>query len=318
MTPEQEDSYAAMSAKRDAVEVRDTRSHREAIDRRVRHSSRDNSGVAWDQTRMRRVHVNGVDLEYHEEGEGIPVVFSHGSGSDLRFWKPQHRAFAEHYRFVAYSRRSFGSSEGGPDGGAAADDHAGDLVALIGQLEAGPVHLVGFSAATSLLAALRAHDFLRTLTIVEPNVPSLLAGDEEGETILAWWRNQNDRVRAEAGDDPMRQAELWFELVNNQGPGRFGDQPAAFREMWMLNMTMTRPAATSVSPLTCDRLRELPVPTLALGAEHGMPYSRLIVERLAACLPDCQFVVVPAVTHFMSYQAPTTFNDLVLDFLAGR
>ncbi len=205
-----------------------------------------------------------------------------------------------------------------PDGGAAADDHADDLVALIRQLQAGPVHLVGFSAATALLAAQRAPDCLRTLTIIEPNVPSLLAGDEEGETILAWWRNQNDRVRADAGGDPIRQAELWFELVNNRGPGRFADQPAAFREMWVKNMITTRPTAASGSPLTCDRLGELFIPALVVGAEHGIPYSRLIVERLAACLPDCRFVVVPAVTHFMSFQAPKTFNDLVLAFLAGR
>lgn len=129
-----------------------------------------------------------ASIEYHEDGEGIPVVFSHGAGSDLRFWEQQRRAFAEKYRFVAYSRRSFGSSEAGPDGGASADDHADDLVALIRHLQAGPVHLVGFSAATALLAALAAPDFLRTLTIVEPNVPSLEAVGHIGVCVcrLAW------------------------------------------------------------------------------------------------------------------------------------
>ncbi len=40
---------------------------------------------------MPRVHVNGVDLDYVDEGTGIPVVFSHGGSSDLRYWEPQRR-----------------------------------------------------------------------------------------------------------------------------------------------------------------------------------------------------------------------------------
>jgi pimeloyl-ACP methyl ester carboxylesterase len=47
-----------------------------------------------------------------------------------------------------------------------------------------------------------------------------------------------------------------------------------------------------------------------------MPYSRLIVDRLAACISGSRLVVIPGATHFMSYQAPELFNEAVLDFLA--
>jgi pimeloyl-ACP methyl ester carboxylesterase len=47
-----------------------------------------------------------------------------------------------------------------------------------------------------------------------------------------------------------------------------------------------------------------------------MPYSRVIVDRLACCVPDSRRVVIPSVTHFMSYQNPDVFNGVVLDFLA--
>jgi pimeloyl-ACP methyl ester carboxylesterase len=267
---------------------------------------------------LTRIRVNGVDLEYVEEGMGVPVVFCHGGGSDVRYWEPQRASFAERYRFVAYSRRFHGTAAWAIDGDYSADAHVADLLAIIRRLEAGPVHLVGFSASIALRAALRQPDLVRTLTIIEPNVPWLLEGDDEGEAVLVWWRRQNDRVRAEAGDDRHRHAELWFELVNNQGPGTFAAQPAAFREMWIENMTAGRPAAPEPSPLTCDRLRAIPVPTLAIGAEYGMPYSRRIVERLASCIPGCRESVVPGVTHFMSFQEPETFNDLVLAFVGAN
>jgi pimeloyl-ACP methyl ester carboxylesterase len=262
--------------------------------------------------------VNGVDLEYLDEGTGIPVVFSHGGSSDLRYWEPQRRAFSAHHRFVAYSQRFHGAGPWPAGGDYSADAHASDLVAIMRGLETGPVHLVGFSAAIALRAALREPGLIRSLTIIEPNVPWLLDGDPEGEAALAWWREQNERVRAESAADPERQAMLWFELVNNQGPGTFAVQPEAFRRMWLDNFGAKRPAAPPPEPLTCGQFGAMTTPTLVLAAEYGMPYSQRIVDRLAGCIPGSRLVVIPSVTHFMSFQAPEVFNAAVLEFLAQR
>ncbi|CAN5126552.1 hypothetical protein BH18CHL2_BH18CHL2_08250 [soil metagenome] len=261
--------------------------------------------------------MNGVELEYTEEGSAVPVVFSHGGSSDLRYWEPQREIFAARYRFVAYSRRFHGIGPWPAKGDSSADAHVSDLVAIMRRLEAGPVHLVGFSTAITLRAALREPGLLRSLTIIEPNVPWLLEGDPEGEAALAWWRHENERVQAEAAGDAERGAKLWFELVNNRGPGTFDAQPEAFRRMWLDNFNARRPAAPPPEQLRCERLGAITAPTLAVGAEYGMPYSRRIVDTLARCIPGSRLVVIPSVTHFMSYQEPATFNDAVLDFLAA-
>ena len=49
--------------------------------------------------------VNGTTLAYLERGEGDPVVFVHGTISDLRTWQQQLPAIGASYRAVAYSRR---------------------------------------------------------------------------------------------------------------------------------------------------------------------------------------------------------------------
>ena len=252
------------------------------------------------------VHVNGVELEYVEEGTGVPVVFSHGGSSDLRYWEPQRKVFAAHYRFIGYSHRFHGTAEA----------HTNDLVAIMRRLATGPVHLVGFSTAIALRAALREPGLVRSLTIIEPNVPWLLEGDPKGEAVLRWWRDENDRVGAESADDADRRAALWFELVNNRGPKTFDAQPEALRRMWLDNFNARRPAAPPPEPLTCERLAAITAPTLVLAAEHGMPYSRLIADRLAGCIPASRLEVIPGVTHFMSHQEPNAFNDIVLSFIA--
>jgi pimeloyl-ACP methyl ester carboxylesterase len=260
------------------------------------------------------IRVNGVELEYADEGTGVPVVFSHGGSSDLRYWEPQREAFGARYQFVAYSRRFHGSSARAGDGDDAPDAHADDLLAIIRRLEAGPVHLVGFSTATALHATLCDPSLVRSLTVIEPNVPWLLEGDPEGEAVLAWWGAENERVRFEAGGDAERLAKLWFELVNNRGQNTFDAQPEAFRSMWLDNFDAPRPGHPT--PLTRKQLSAITTPTLVLAAEYGMPYSRRIVEVLARCIPSSRMVVSPSVTHFMSYQQPDVFNEAVLDFLA--
>src|SRR4029434_1137617 len=55
---------------------------------------------------VHQLHVHGVDLPYLDQGTGAPVVFVHGSFSDLRFWEPQRQAVAQQYRFIALDRKS--------------------------------------------------------------------------------------------------------------------------------------------------------------------------------------------------------------------
>ena len=260
------------------------------------------------------VHLNGVDLEYVDEGTGVPVVFSHGGSSDLRYWEPQREFFASRYRFIAYSHRYHGRGPMPSQGDYSAAAHVRDLMALIARLGE-PAHLVGFSTAIALRTVVRAADNIRSLTVIEPNVPWLLEGDPEGEAVLAWWRAQNQRVVAEAAGNDLRRAELWFELVNNRGPGTFTAQPQELRRMWLDNFNAPRPAAPTPAPLTAAELGSIRTPALVLGAEFGMPYSRSIVERVAKTISRSQLVTLPDVTHFMSYQTPDSFNHAVHDFV---
>jgi pimeloyl-ACP methyl ester carboxylesterase len=168
--------------------------------------------------RVSRLAVNGGELEYVDEGWRVPVVFSHGGASDIRYWEPQRAAFTAEHRFVAYSRRFHGGGAWLPEADASPEAHAEDLTAIMSQLAAGPVHVVGFSTAVALSAAAREPALFRSLTIVEPNVPSLLTDDAVDRNVLRTWRSATERLRELYGADPARHAATWFELVNNFWP----------------------------------------------------------------------------------------------------
>jgi pimeloyl-ACP methyl ester carboxylesterase len=263
----------------------------------------------------RPIAVNGVELDYVDQGSGDPVVFSHGGASDLRYWEPQRSTFAPRFRFIAYTRRFHGDGAWPATADASPEAHADDLIEVVRRLEQASVHLVGFSAATALHAAVREPSLFRSLTIFEPNAPSLLTDDPADQAVLADWQSATARLRIEHRDDAGAYARHWFELVNNAGSGTFQDQPEEFRRMWLENFGAKRSPSTGPE-LSCSALDAVTMPALALGSEFGMPYSRRILRRVAECIPGCELKVLPGVTHFASFQAPSVFNAAVLDFIA--
>jgi hypothetical protein len=83
---------------------------------------------------------DGVELHYEERGQGIPVVFVHGSLSDGSYWHDQLAPFAEPgFRAIAYSRRYNFPNTNKPRPGYSAVVDADDLAALIQKLHLGKV-----------------------------------------------------------------------------------------------------------------------------------------------------------------------------------
>jgi pimeloyl-ACP methyl ester carboxylesterase len=274
---------------------------------------------------MHRVHVNGIDLFYVEQGTGIPVVFVHGAWMDLRYWEPQRTAIAAHYRFVAYNLRYHGTAPW-PDAGQhfSIATHSADLAAFIRHLNSGPVHLVGLSAGGRLvtLMALEQPELVRSLTVLEPPIDELLADSSEVQPVRDEWIIAFEPIRTAAlAGDAARSAKLFFNLANNQGPGAFESQPETFRQM-VLDNARTIPlqllAVRERSAISRTGLSDLKLPTLVVGGEQSPRYLSLINEVLAQCIPDSRVVAIPGATHLMSHQNPNAFNQALSDFLAQQ
>ncbi|MEZ5449350.1 MAG: alpha/beta hydrolase [Thiolinea sp.] len=54
------------------------------------------------------VAINGVDLEYMDVGKE-PIIFVHGAVSDYRTWGYYLLPISEQHRYIAYSRRYYGT-----------------------------------------------------------------------------------------------------------------------------------------------------------------------------------------------------------------
>ncbi len=92
-----------------------------------------------------RENSGDIELYYEDHGSGKPVVLIHGWPLSGRSWEKQTSALLEAgYRVVTYDRRGFGESSK-PTFGYEYDTLAGDLHALLTELDLRDAALVGFS-----------------------------------------------------------------------------------------------------------------------------------------------------------------------------
>ncbi len=151
--------------------------------------SSDETGSTTDASsaRLTEIQVNGITLNYIERGQGDTVLLVHGTAGDYRTWDGQIEAFSRDHRVISYSRRYHYPNGWPPTASSfSAVIHAEDLAALIQRLDVGPVHLVGhsFGAFISLLVARENPELVRSLTLAEPPVMSLVATTPVGDALV--------------------------------------------------------------------------------------------------------------------------------------
>jgi 3-oxoadipate enol-lactonase len=58
-----------------------------------------------------KTKINGINIHYHDEGEGLPVIFIHAFALHQRMWKEQVAALKNRYRCITLDLRGFGHSD---------------------------------------------------------------------------------------------------------------------------------------------------------------------------------------------------------------
>lgn len=120
--------------------------------------------------------ITTVDLDgpvfVRDLGAGDPILLVHGLGGSMHNWDPIVWELAERHRVIAPDLVGFGLTR--PDGrSATVDANRKMLERLIGELDAGPVTVMGNSMGglISILLASRAPDLVSRLVLVNPAAP---------------------------------------------------------------------------------------------------------------------------------------------------
>lgn len=284
--------------------------------------------------RLPRISVDGAELAYREQGSGDPVVFVHGTASDVRTWEAQLPALAGSYRAIAYSRRYAVPNADITPG---VDDqmlpHVDDLVSFLRAIGAAPAHLIGHSwgGFICLLTAIRHPEVVRSLVVAEPPVLSLFVSTPPRPAELLPLLVRRPRTALAIlrfGIGTVAPAQKAFRSGDDdEGMRRFGSGvlgkeafhalPDERKQQMRANVAAMRAQLLGAGfpPIGDDELRHVKAPTLLLTAERSPAVFRRLTERLEELLPDAKRIEIPAASHGMHEENPDSVNEALLGFL---
>ncbi len=238
-----------------------------------------------------------------------------GMGSDVSGWRLQVPAWSKHFRVLIFDNRDVGRSSYCP-GGYSVADMAADAVALADCVGFSSFHLVGISlgGAVAQELALGWSERVLTLTLV-------VTWGGSGSFGIERARLQVLSHAAMSDDDLLEQmlvmtlSERHFErpdhmeLIRSQAreypyPQR---RDGFVRQLVLASRHEVR-----------DRLRELSMPVLVIGAEQDVLLPVWKSRELADLIPGARLVVVEESAHAVNVEKPGELSKLVIDFVSER
>jgi pimeloyl-ACP methyl ester carboxylesterase len=267
------------------------------------------------------ITANGTQLYYELTGaSAIPVVLVHGSWGDHHNWDAVVPALARSFRVLTYDRRGHSQSARSASQGSLHED-ALDLAGLLQALGLSLAHVVGnsFGASIALRLASERPELFRSLTVHEPPLFALLAGDPAMEAPLAAVRQRVGAVVAllRAGDAAAA-ARQFVETVAF-GPGVWDTLPAAMQQTFIANAPTFLDETQDPEGLTVDlnALGRFASPALLTRGDESAPFFPAVVAVLARALPHATQHLFAGAGHVPHLTHPQAYVEVVGGFIAG-
>ena len=278
---------------------------------------------------MPYIHVGdensgSIDLYYEDHGSGEPVVLIHGYPLSGRAWDKQLPVLLEAgRRVITYDRRGFGKSSQ-PTSGYDYDTFAGDLAALLNELDLHDATLVGHSMGTGEVTRyLGTHGSARVArgVLISPIPPFLLQTDDNPEGLPA---SLFEGFIKEAKADIPAWMKGFLENFYNFDEYRgklVSDQ--AFQTSWNIASAASAIAAVACIPTwETDFRQDLPkidVPILVIqgDADRILPYDKT-GKRLPGLINDMELITIEGGPHAIAWTHTMQVNKPLLQFVGAE
>jgi len=262
-----------------------------------------------------------IKLSYCDYGKGKPVVLIHGWPLSQEMWEYQLEPLVDAgLRVITYDRRGFGQSDK-PWNGYDYNTLAGDLRAMLDQLDLQDVTLVGFSMGGGEVAryfSKYGDDRVTQVVLISSVLP-----------FLAKTANNENGIPKEKGDELMAQ-------LTNDRIGFLDEFGKQFFGIKMLNHPVSAPLldyyrmlgslASARATRECMKsfgstdfrkdTAKINVPTLIIhGSEdHTVPIE-ISSDKSSQLVPDSQYVVYQGAPHGLFYTHKERLSDDLIEFI---
>lgn len=268
----------------------------------------------------KRVRVGGIELHYHEAGEGPAVIMLHGGGPGASGWSNFSRNlahFAGNYRTILLDQPGFGQSDKPSLSGPLGETFAGIVRQFMDALGISQAHLLGNSmgglVATKL--ALLHPERVGRLVLMGPGggVSVLSPNPSEGRKMMM------DYYTSPPGRDRLRQFldTLMYDpsaLPEEEFEARYQASLNAEAEQWYRTHMFVKSGGLYMEDYWRDFERVTHDTLLLWGRDDRVcPLDRglFMLQRM----PRVRLYVFARCGHWVQAEQPDLFNRLAMDFL---
>ena len=259
-----------------------------------------------------KTHINGINLSYTDQGEGVPLVFIHAFPLSSAMWEPQIKKFSKNYRVIAIDLRGHGESEASL-WHFTLDDYAEDIHALLTHMSITQATFIGLSMGGY------------TLFSLYRQFPELVKA-----MVLANTRAQADSKEAKAGRFGMAQtaflkgpqaiAELMMPKILAPSTIEYRkDIVDRIRSIILKNQAsgiIVDLMAMAQRPDSTTLLSKISCPTLIIVGEHDIATPPAEAHYMNDRIPDSTLVTIPQAGHMSNLEQSDAFNRALSDFFA--
>lgn len=238
-------------------------------------------------------NFNGIEMHYHDEGEGTPIVLITGFSGDTSFFKQMIPELASKYRVITFDNRGAGLTKY-PKEGIRKQDFVDDALALMDHLRIFKAHMLGWSMGAHIVQefALQHPDRLKSLTLVSayPYRPARSSYFMNGIVDCALRGGESEYISM------MTNAFCFTE-------GFFSDLEARGKTLRSLKNLDARGLKDQMGALdefdTREVVQNIAVPTLSIHGLSDIMVEPKLGDYISDRIPGCKVLRIPNVGHII-------------------
>ena len=258
-----------------------------------------------------KLHLNGADIDYTDQGTGLPVIFIHAFPLNKTMWYDQVEVMRLMCRAITLDLRGFGRSDA-PPGPYLMDQMASDVRGLLTSLEIERATLVGLSMGGYISLAFY-RDYPEAVeAMVLADTRATADGDASREKRLkSAEKAERDGVGAIAD-------ELIPQLLGSSTLRRKPEVADRVRSMIEANSPSGIAGAQRGMAARLDStpiLGSIDRPALIIVGDEDLITPVAEAEALRDGIRDSRLIVIKGAGHLSNIERPQEFSAALSDFI---